>query len=52
MIGFRVTNEVKKFLQRFAEKEHRTLSGFINHAVLTYIKEHHGAEWGNKDTEA
>ena len=40
MIGLRVTEEFKQFLQEQAEKENRTLSNFIENAVLTYVKEH------------
>ena len=48
MIGLRVTHKFKKFLQELADKENRTLSGFINNAILTYIKEHQGIEWKEK----
>lgn len=49
MIGFRVTKELKKFLQRFADEENRTLSSFLNNAALTYIKEHHKIDWRKED---
>jgi len=45
MIGFRVTKEFKKFLQKLADEENRSLSSFLNNAVLTYIKEHKGLTW-------
>ena len=45
MIGFRVAKEYKKFLQKLAEEENRTLSSFLNNAVLTYIKDHKGITW-------
>lgn len=45
MIGLRVTSEFKKFLQEQAESENRTLSNFIENAVLTYIKEHKGIDY-------
>ena len=48
MIGLRVTHKFKKFLQVLADKENRTLSGFINNAILTYIKEHQGIDWKEK----
>ena len=40
MIGLRVSEEFKQFLQEQAEEENRTLSNFIENAVLTYVKEH------------
>jgi predicted DNA-binding protein len=45
MIGFRVTKEFKSFLQKLANQENRTLSSFLNNAVLTYIKEHKNITW-------
>jgi predicted transcriptional regulator len=45
MIGFRVTKEFKKFLQKLADEENRSLSSFLNNAVLTYIKDHKGFNW-------
>ena len=45
MIGFRVAKEFKKFLQELADEENRTLSSFLNNAVLTYIKDHKGLTW-------
>jgi uncharacterized protein (DUF1778 family) len=45
MIGFRVTKEFKKLLQKLADEENRSLSSFLNNAVLTYIKEHKGLTW-------
>ena len=45
MIGLRVEPEFKEFLQKLADEENRTLSNFINHALLTYIQEHKGVDW-------
>jgi hypothetical protein len=45
MIGLRVTEEFKAFLQKLADEENRTLSNFIENAVLSYIKEHKGKDW-------
>ena len=44
MIGFRVSPEFKALLQRLADEENRTVSNFIENAVLTYIKEHKGVD--------
>jgi len=40
MIGFRVTPEFKKLLEKLADEENRSLSNFTENAILTYIKEH------------
>jgi hypothetical protein len=45
MIGFRTSTEFKEFLQAAAEKETRTLSNFIEHALKTYIEEHYKTTW-------
>jgi predicted transcriptional regulator len=45
MIGLRVTKEFKAFLQKLADEENRTLSNFIENAVLAYIKERKGVDW-------
>ena len=45
MIGFRVDQELRDFLEKLAEKENRTLTSFIINAILTYIKEHHKIDW-------
>ena len=52
MIGFRVSKEFKAYLQKQADGENRSLSSFLNNAVLTYIKDHKGIEdWREEDTE-
>ena len=45
MIGLRVEPKFKKFLQKLADGENRTLSNFIMNALSTYIKEHKGIDW-------
>jgi len=42
MIGFRVIPKFKAFLQKQADEENRSLSSFLNNAVLTYVKDHKG----------
>lgn len=44
MIGLRVTEEFKSVLQKLADEENRTLSNFIENAVLTYIADHKGLD--------
>ncbi len=45
MMGLRIDPELKKFLQKMADDENRTLSNFIINAVLTYIKDHKEIDW-------
>ena len=40
MIGFRVSPEFKKLLEKLADEENRNLSNFMENAILTYIKDH------------
>ena len=42
MIGFRVTERLKRVLQKLADEENRTLSSFLLNAVLYYIREEKG----------
>jgi len=39
MIGLRIEQELRDLIEELAEKENRTLSGFVINAVLTYRKE-------------
>jgi hypothetical protein len=45
VMGFRIEPELKKFFQKMADEEYRSLSNFMINAVLTYIKEHKGVTW-------
>ena len=45
MIGIRLEPELKELLQNAAKEERRSLSNFMVHAALTYLKEHKGVEW-------
>jgi uncharacterized protein (DUF1778 family) len=45
MIGLRVTKEFKALLQEQANAEHRSLSNFVIHAVLTYLRKEKGVDW-------
>lgn len=38
LIAFRVTQELYDKIKEQAEKEHRLLTHFIEHALLTYLK--------------
>ncbi len=40
MIGVKVEPEIKKKLQKLAEKESRNLSNFCYHAIRSYVKEY------------
>ena len=48
MIGVRLEPELKHLLQKVAKEERRSLSNFIVHAALTYLKEHKGIDWHEK----
>jgi hypothetical protein len=45
MIGFKASNEFKKFLEKQADTENRSLSNFIVNALIVYTKEHHSIDW-------
>jgi len=40
MIGFRTTAEIKELIQKLAFKENRTVSNWLENALLTYLREH------------
>jgi len=40
MIGIKIEPEIKKLLQKLANKESRNLSNFCYHAIKIYVKEH------------
>ena len=56
MIGIRLEPELKELLQKVAKEERRSLSNFMVHAALTYLKEHKNMDWrpeelkGEKDS--
>ncbi len=45
MIGLKVDPEFKEILQKLASEENRSLSNFVKHAIITYIKEHKDVVW-------
>lgn len=45
MIGFKASDEFKKFLEKQADTENRSLSNFIVNALIVYTKEHHNVDW-------
>ncbi len=45
MIGIKVDPEFKKILQEAARDENRSLSNFIKHCLLTYLKEKKGIDY-------
>ena len=45
MIGIRLEPELKELLQKVAKEERRSLSNFMVHAALTYLKEHKSINW-------
>jgi uncharacterized protein (DUF1778 family) len=45
MIGIRLEPELKDLLQKVAKEERRSLSNFMVHSALTYLKEHKDIDW-------
>ena len=45
MMTLRIDPDLKKFFQKIAIEENRSLSNFIINSVQTYIKEHKGIVW-------
>ena len=44
LVNIRLEEEIKSFIEEFATKERRSISNFITNGILTYIKDHHGAD--------
>ena len=51
MIGIRLEPELKELLQKVAKEERRSLSNFMVHAALTYLKERKGIDWPQEGRE-
>ena len=51
MIGVRLEPELKELFQKAAKEERRSLSNFMVHCALAYLKEHKGIEWKPEDDE-
>ncbi len=51
MMALRIDQDLKKFFQKFAEKENRSLSNFMINAVLAYIEKNHGIDWRKENDE-
>ena len=49
LIGIRVSKELKKIIQDAAQDENRSLSNFIKHCILTYLKEKKGIDHKEDD---
>jgi len=45
MIGIKIDQELKEFLQEMADDENRSVSSFVINAILTYIKDHKKIDW-------
>ena len=39
MMGIRVSKEFRKIIEKAAQDENRTISNFVKHCILTYLKE-------------
>jgi len=49
MIGIKVDPEFKEILKETAKDENRSLSNFIKHCLLTYLKEKKGIDYKEED---
>ena len=49
LIGLRVSNKLKKLIQDGARDENRSISNFIKHCILTYLKEKKGIDHKEED---
>jgi uncharacterized protein (DUF1778 family) len=45
LIGIKVAEELKQILQEAARDENRSLSNFIKHCLITYLKEKKGIDY-------
>jgi len=45
IMTLRIEPDLKKFFQKIATEENRSLSNFIINAVQIYIKDHKGITW-------
>ena len=49
LIGLRVSNKLKELIQDSARDENRSISNFIKHCILTYLKEKKGIDHKEED---
>ena len=49
MIGIKVSEKFKDLIQEQAADENRTMSNFIKHCLLTYLKEKKGIHHKEQD---
>ena len=49
LIGLRVSKKLKELIQVAAQDENRSLSNFIKHCILTYLKEKKGIDHKEED---
>ena len=49
MIGIKVAPEFKKIIQEAARDENRSLSNFIKHCIITYLKEKTSIDYKETD---
>jgi len=45
LIGIKVDPELKEILKEAGRDENRSLSNFIKHALITYLKENKGIDY-------
>jgi len=49
LIGLRVSQKFKDIIKEAAQDENRSLSNFIKHCILTYLKEKKGIDHKDED---
>jgi uncharacterized protein (DUF1778 family) len=49
LVGIKVDPKFKKIIQEAARDENRSLSNFIKHCIITYLKEKKGVEYKETD---
>lgn len=50
MLTLRLDPEVKKFFQKYAKRENRSLSNFMVNSILRYIKNRYDDEYEEQDS--
>ena len=49
VVGIKVSDKFKQIIQETAKDENRSVSNFIKHCILTYLKEKRGIDYKEQD---
>jgi len=49
VIGIKVSQKFKEIIKEAAQDENRSVSNFIKHCLITYLKEKRGIDYKEKD---